>query len=146
MMDSNITIAVNSISPDIKWGGDDGLHEKITTILLNGVDKTEFNKFTAEQITALKKEITPAAKAYKEATKKSEALDEAIANAKKDGGGNDATKLTTLINAFETFKDNTATAPVAANIGGSKRGGSKKRRGESKTGGSKRRGSKRRKH
>jgi hypothetical protein len=153
MGDSSITITVPNLNPeDIKWIGKGELHEKITTILLNGDDKTEFNKFTEEQINALKEEIKPAAAKFAEG----EAFGVAINTARKelkqeliaaDSVDNDTAKLTAKLDAY--VKHDTALKNANGNLftgGRSKRGGSKKRRGKSKRRGSKRRGSKRRKY
>jgi len=141
----SITITVPNLNPEIKWGGDEGLHEKITTILINGVGGTEFNNLSDEQITTLKAEIRPAAAAYKSAINKTKVFDDAVTTA-EDVNGTADNKLTTLIAAIKTFKTTAPTATATGATGGSKRGGSKKRRGKSKRGGSKRRGSKRRKY
>jgi hypothetical protein len=132
---STITITVTGVGHDIKWGGDGGLHEKITNILTADDDNaykigTGDDDLTRDEVDNLKKEIRPAAVAYKTATAKKTALDVAIDSAKKtaliNNGGLPETEYQNLINAIKAY--NTTTTGGGSKRRGSKRG-SKKRRG-----------------
>ena len=134
-----ITITVPNVAKNIKWIGNNGLHEKITDALVNDdnayeIDDTDNNKFSQDEVNTLKQEIGPAAAAFKGASDKKIALDAAVVAATTaataaTAGGTDlpAAELTKLVTAINTY--NGVVVGGHSKRGGSKRRGSKKRRG-----------------